>query len=358
MTEIYRLAADGIAATFEADCGFIATLTVRDGGRDIAMLHRAPWIGQAMPPDAAPHLARLAGDFFCAPFGMAGAEGAPLHGWPANAHWMLAASAPDRLHMTLDRPVMGARLAKDLVLMPGSPFLYQTHTFIGGTGTVPVANHAMLAVPDGALLSFSPRAWFETAPDPQESDPARGRSALAYPARGTDPTRFPTADGGTTDLTRYPIGHANEDFVIAVEDAASTLGWTAVVRPAQGDLFLSLRDPRALPLTMMWHSNGGRHYEPWSSRHAGVLGIEEGAARHLRGVSARQSPDPLDARGSPSGLTLVPDGTAETRHAIGCMAWPTGARVATVTLAGDRLTVTGDDGHRRILPFLPGFLPG
>ena len=77
--------ATGIRFGFDAETGKLESFTIEDEGRQIAPLHRAPWVGtdEQMPPDTAPVIAKLGGDFFCAPF--ATSEGnSPLHGWPAN----------------------------------------------------------------------------------------------------------------------------------------------------------------------------------------------------------------------------------------------------------------------------------
>ncbi len=355
------LAALGVSVRFEPEAGLVAAMTVADQGRDISMLHRAPWVGAAagLPPGAAPHLARLQGDFFCAPFAGA-SDGSAMHGWPANGTWEAASSTSEPGgavgRWVLRQPVRGATVVKEFTLRDGHPFLYQRHIFIGGSGTIPVANHAMVSLPDGGALRFSPKRFFESSPQPQETDPARGRSQLAYPARAADPRRFPLADGGTADLLRYPWGAAHEDFVAGVEAAESALGWTAVTRAAQGDLYLSLRNPRELPMTMLWHSNGGRDYSPWSGRHRGCLGVEEGAALHMLGIGAREMPDPLTLAGQATGLALQAGGTAEARHVIGMIAWPSGEPVAGVAMKGGRLVVTGEGGARRELPVDDGFL--
>ena len=70
-------------------------------------------------------------------------------------------------------------------------------------------------------LSFSPKAYAETPATPLEPDPARGRYALAYPARFTDLGKAPLKDGGTTDLRSYPIASRHEDFVMLVEAPGS-----------------------------------------------------------------------------------------------------------------------------------------
>ena len=284
-------------------------------------------------------------EFLAAPMGP-GPQG--LHGLTANGDWRIMPSASDTLRAVLEGEVMGATVIKELSVSKNHPFLYQRHLFIGGSGALPVANHAMVSVPNGAKLSFSRKRWWETLGEPLET--SRGRSCLAYPRRNEDAAEFPAADGGTVNLHRYPWGQEHEDFVSGVEDPASRLGWTAVVRPEEGDLFLSLRNPNALPMTMLWHSNGGRDYAPWNGQHRGCLGVEEGAALPVLGLSALETPDPLTAAGQPAVVQLDPLGTVDIRHVIGAICWPTGQSVAGVMLQDDILTVTGDWGAERKLP--------
>lgn len=347
------LAAAGISLAFSPRGGVLQDLAVQDEGAEIAPLHAAPWAEADVPADAPPHQRWLKGDFLAAPMGP-GPQG--LHGPAANGDWRLLPAAPGVLRAVLDQPILGASVVKELALEDGHPFVYQRHLFIGGSGALPLANHAMIALPGGAKLSFSRKRWFETLAEPLEADPARGRSALAYPRRAEDPAEFPAADGGTVNLHRYPWGECHEDFVTGVEDPASQLGWTAVVRPDRGDLFLSLKNPGQLPLTMLWHSNGGRDYAPWNGRHHACLGVEEGAALPVLGLSARETPDPLTAAGQPGLVTLDPQGTTEIRHILGAIRWPSGQAVAGVMLDGDRLTVTGDWGAERQLPIRGGWL--
>ncbi|RWP70767.1 MAG: hypothetical protein EOR11_33840, partial [Mesorhizobium sp.] len=92
---------------------------------------------------------------------------------------------------------------------------------------------------------------------------------LAYPARSADLGRFPAAGGGTLDLTEYRMGDLREDFLTLVETDHGGPGWTALARQAEDDLVLVLKNPAELPITMLWFSNGGRDYAPWSGRHLG-----------------------------------------------------------------------------------------
>ena len=244
---------------------------------------------------------------------------------------------------------MGATVIKELSLSDNHPFVYQRHLFIGGSGALPVSNHAMVSVPNGAKLSFSRKRWWETLGEPLETTRGRSPPRLSQARRGCG--RIPRGGRWHGELCiAIPWGERHEDFVSGIEDPGSALGWTAVVRPTEGDLFLSLRNPRSLPMTMLWHSNGGRDYAPWNGRHLGCLGVEEGAVLPVLGLSSSETPDPLTAAGQPALVTLDPMGTTDVRHILGAIRWPSGQSVAGVMLEGDMLTVTGDWGAERKLP--------
>ncbi len=346
-----EIAAQGITARFAADLGRLDGFEVTDGARKIAPLHKAPWVGtgEAMPSGEAPLMTGLGGDYFCAPFALSEGD-SPLHGWPPNVPWNIALSAPDKLRAVCSRAVFGATLVKELTVHDAHPFVYQRHVFIGGSGRVSAANHGNVSVPNGAHIRTSGKSHWETPTVPLEPDPAIGRSYTACPACSADPSAFPTAAGGTADLTTYPWFDRSEEFVAGIEAPGNPLGWTAVTRPAEGDVYLSLRHPRHLPMTMLWQSNGGRDYAPWSGRHTGCLGVEEGAADHMLGLSTE-----ADLAG-PGALTLDPFGSAEIRHVTGAIAWPGGSPVADITITLDALTVTGEDGSSRTLPIHTAFL--
>jgi len=358
---LVEIEAEGITVRFDPVVGMITELRVESDGGTVSMLHKAPWLGEAMPAKTAPHLGRLAGDFFCAPFGDASADDAPGHGWPANSSWSTIGNIRDGAETVarfrLDRPAMGASLVKELRLVDHHPFLYQRHIFAGGRGdTISLANHAMLKLSQGAQMSFSPKRWWETPANGLETDPARGRGVLAYPAKSADLHRFPLADGGQADLGRYPIGERHEDFAVGVEAPGRTLGWTAVARNEMRDLYLSLRNATRLPMTMLWFSNGGRDYAPWSGRHLGVLGVEEGINRSMMGHSAGQIPNALDAAGVPTGLTLHPDGTLDVRHVTGSLPWEHDGEIVAIEAAEGGIMLRSAAGSTKLVPCDLAFL--
>ena len=254
---------------------------------------------ESFPETAAPHLRRMSIDFFCAPFSRADVEATPLHGWPANSGWHRLAdeaiAGGRRVRFELDRRVMGARLVKELVLRDSHPFLYQLHRFKGGTGRISVAHHTMFAFPGGAEIAMSPKSRIFSPETALEPDPARGRSFLAYPAESREGLRFPMKDGRMADLSRYPIAGGHEDLLQMIDAPGVPLGWVAAARAEERDLGLILKDPRLLPLTVLWYSNGGRDYAPWNGRHRHVLGVEE--ATTLQGYRASAEENALSRAG-------------------------------------------------------------
>lgn len=340
--------------TLDLSLGNVANLSLRAEGREMAPLHRAPWADAPQEvPDATPPVERrLSGDFLCAPFGAGDVEPAPPHGWPANGAWSPLPAPPGGLAARLGRRVMGATVTKRLSLGPDAPLLYQEHLIEGGTGGLTVAHHPMIRMARGGRLCASPKRLALTPEAPLEP----GRGALRYPAEANDLAAFPGA-AGPVDLTRLPIGRGTEDFVTLVEAPGAGLGWTAVIREAEDDIVFVLKDPRVLPVTMLWHSNGGRDHAPWNGRHRGVLGVEDGCAEGAGGHAAALRPNRLTAMGVPTALPLAPGRTHRIAHVLGALPRRGCAAVADIRIDGAELVVATDGPVRR-LPFRAGFFQG
>jgi hypothetical protein len=354
------LEARGIRVVVDLRVGHVRELTIESDGRLIVPLHTAPWVDDeqiAADQNLPSNLRFLSGDFFCAPFGISDLEEAPTHGWPANSAWQLRRTVHidggTIARYALAKSVMGAEVLKEFILRDNHPFLYERHIFVGGHGAIPVANHAMIRFNVGGILAFSPKAYGRTPNEPLESDPKRGRSLLLYPARFED-LWAPRADRTRVDLTHYPIGSRHEDFVMLVEAKGSKLGWAAALRPDSADLFLSLKNPAALPVTFLWFSNGGRDYRPWNGRHLGVLGVEEGCSLFGDGHKASIESNHLSQTGVKTAIVLDPQGEVEVRNVIGAIAvrqdYPglvdvraSSGQIALVDVSGQSTVVAFDD---------------
>ena len=358
----HALALGANRVVLDTEVGHIRALEFGHGGQSIAPLHTAPWVSDApIDRDAGvfPTEQALSGDFLCAPFCASDVEPGPLHGWTANAPWKLTSQSAGQgaaeATYALSHLVMGAEVTKSFRLRAGEPFLYVAHQFTGGTGRIPVSHHAMIRVSGKAAISYSPKAMVFTGDQPPESDPARGRSLLTYPWQGANIGAVPLAAGGTIDLRSYPVASRHEDVVELIEAPGNTLGWTAVVREAEDDVVILLKDGRVLLQTTLWMSNGGRDYAPWSGRHTGVLGIEDGRSFGAAGHRASIEPNFLTQRGVPTAFELGTDLTI--RYAIGAIPRPEGwSRIDSVRLEGNSVILVEAGGAIVNLPFAADWL--
>jgi len=357
--DLHRFSTDGIEVVFDASIGMIRDLAVSVEGRRIDPFAKAPW--RDLPPDdprfpagMAPHLARLSGDFFCVPFSTDDVEGAPGHGKTANSRWRLADQRRSGrallVRFELEDTIAGLSVSKTLLLVDGHPFLYQQHVLAGADVDIPVAHHTIIDASGGLELSTSRKAFAETPRVPLEPEPSLGRSLLAYPARGTDLSAFPMADGSAADLLEFPIGERHTDFVMLVDADRDphTLGWAIARRRSHGDSVILAKAADMLPETMLWYSNRGRDYAPWLGEHADVLGIEEACSYSLHGWSASIAPNPLTDIGIPTAIRVTKSAPAVVSYAMGVV--PGGA-------------MRGDGGFRRdpggvAIPFQSRFVTG
>lgn len=360
--QAFQFSARGVSVCVDLSVGHIADMVVDSGGRALRPLHKAPWVSEpaaSLPADISSGLARLSGDFLCAPFSANDVESAPGHGWPGNSAWdVIESRAVDggwRAALQLRRKVFGATILKRLTLRDDHPFLYQEHEISGGSGRLPVAHHVMSRMAGDGLLSFSPKKAAVTPPATLEPDPARGTFLLAYPGRTEDLRQFPDRHGATSDLTRYRAADRREDFVVLVEADHGGPGWTALSRQDERDLLLVLKNPRELPVTMLWLSNGGRSYAPWNDRHLGVLGIEDG--RTAVGHASSMQENFVNKEGVPTNFELREDGVVTFRHVIGAVSLQSVARrIETLAYEPGFLTAKLADGVIIRLPYDDGFL--
>lgn len=312
-------------------------------------LHAAPWRDEPEVqdnPDLPAVNKRLAGDFLCMPFG-ADDAGGPPHGPTANGAWEPLAISHAHADLRLAAGVQGAHVDKRIRLT--GPVLYQTHVIEGGAGTLTVAHHPMSRMAEGGRLSFSPKRAALTDPEPQ----CAGRNLWALNQIRPD-LRLACDDGSQWDLHDYPAGHAVEDFATLVEARGARIGWTVLIREAEDDMLVVLKDAEVLPVTMLWVSNGGREFPPWNGRHRGVLGIEDGRACGSMGLAAARTGNRLTAMGVPTTLAL--GGRHVIRHAMASLPRPPGwGRVTAVTEQGGRLTLTEAGGDSLAVGFDEGF---
>jgi hypothetical protein len=134
----------------------------------------------------------------------------------------------------------------------------------------------------------------------------------------------PCIDGSTTDLSRYPARRGFEDVAILCTDSTVALGWSAVTYPEQGFVWFALRDPQQLASTLLWFSNGGRHFPPWNGRHVNVLGVEDITGFFHVGLAASCRPNLLSERGIRTCLAPNAEGRLSISYIQGVARVPPG----------------------------------
>jgi hypothetical protein len=275
----------------------------------------APWVEEQIDPGLPPILKVLRGDFFCLPFGgnaaPFGSERHPVHGETANARWQFrsleTSAGRSCLHLSLQTKVRPGRVDKRIWVVDGQNTVYSQHVVTGMRGPMNLGHHAMLRFPDApgsGLVSTSRFVYGQVFPEAFELPENRGYSWLKPGAEFKSLEKVPALTGATADVTRYPARRGFEDLVMLVSDAEAPFAWTAVTFPKERYVWFALKDPRVLRETVLWLSNGGRHYPPWNGRHINVMGLEEVTSYFHFGLAESARKNPISRKGFPTCLVL------------------------------------------------------
>lgn len=274
----FSLKSDLVSLQITQEGGHLAPVEFTLGERTVSPYSLSPWEPSEVDPELPPLLKNLRGDFLCLPFGPQ-QNGLP-HGETANNEWEKIAETSDSISLAIESSDVSARITKTISLREGQTALYVSHLIEGLDGNWSYGNHPILdftGMPnESARISVSPFRWASVYPE-WFSNPADGaHQTLEIGALFSDLSEVPLADGGTTDLTRFPARPAADDLVMMVSKAPTAeqpFAWSACV--LDGYVWFSLKNPTDFPATLFWISNGGRSAAPWNSRHTSRIGIEE-----------------------------------------------------------------------------------
>jgi len=341
----WRLANSQVEAFVTETGGHLGPVTFDRAGRRFKPYALAPWAEEETGPEMPPIIKVLRGDFFCLPFGGNATrfrgETHPVHGETANARWRFESletrAGRTGLHLSLTTRIRPGRVDKRIHLQQGQNTLYCEHVVSSMRGPMNLGHHAMLKFPDepgSGLVSTSRFLYGQVFPQTFEL-PARGGYSLLKPGAEFDSLdRVPTQTGETADLSRYPARRGFEDLVMLVSDTEAPFAWTAVAFPKQRLVWFALKDPRILRQTVLWHSNGGRHYPPWNGRHINVLGLEEVTSWFHPGLAESVHKNAISARGFPTCIQLNPGKALSVRYIMGVAPIPAGFDQVTQIEAG------------------------
>lgn len=311
----WRFASDRVEAAITEMGGHLAPVRFRVGRKIIEPFSVAPWATEKLEKGTHPLLQALRGDFFCAPFGgnetPYRGEVHPPHGESANAKWRFTSLEEETrrttLHLSLRTRIRRGHIRKSIQLRQGETVLYCRHELSGMDGLMNVGHHAMLKfpdVPESGHISTSPIQYAQVLPTQFEKPEQRGYSSLLPGAVFRHLDRVPSIFGGSVNVSRYPARRGFEDLLMVVHAARGKLAWTAVAFPEEGYVWFSLKDPSVLQNTVLWISNGGRHYAPWSGRHVNVMGLEDVTSYFHYGLAESAKKNPINRQGFATTLSL------------------------------------------------------
>jgi hypothetical protein len=313
----WRIASNQVEAFVTQIGGHVAPVTFDRRNRRIRPYSIAPWAEERDAARLEPIIKVLRGDFFCMPFGgnatAFAREKHPVHGETANARWHFESletrDGKTILHLSLNTRIRRGRVDKTISVADDQNIIYSRHVVSKAAGPISFGHHAMLKFPDSpgsGVISTSPFVFGQVFPQTFELPEKGGYSFLKQGAEFQSLDAVPALNGGTADLTRYPARRGFEDLVMMVADAKEPFAWTAVTFSKERFVWFALKDPRVLRQTVMWISNGGRHYPPWSSRHINVLGLEEVTSWFHVGLAESAAKNPVSDKGYPTSATLLP----------------------------------------------------
>jgi hypothetical protein len=368
----WRLASNQVEAFATQMGGHLGPVTFDRGGRRIRPYSVAPWAEEPDKSRLLPIIKALRGDFFCLPFGgnatPFGREKHPVHGETANARWHFESlenkDGRRCLHLSLKTRVRPGRVDKKIFLLDGQNAVYSQHLLSEISGPMSLGHHAMLKFPDApssGVLSTSPFVCGQVFPQVFESPEKGGYSFLKPGAQFTSLESVPAATGETADLTRYPARRGFEDLLMLVSDSNVPFAWTAVVFAQQRFAWFALKNPRILRETVIWISNGGRHYPPWNGRHVNVLGLEEVTSYFHVGLAESAASNPISDKGFPTCLVLAPQKPLLVPYIMGVVAIPADFdRVISIQAAdGNRaITLQSANAKQAAAPVNLDFLDG
>ena len=98
-----------------------------------------------------------------------------------------------------------------------------------------------------------------------------------------------------------------------------------------------------LASTLLWMSNGGRHYAPWNGRYINVMGVEDVTGCFHYGAAQSAKDNVLSRQGVKTAVTPTAKRPLHVNHISGVTAIPrTFERVKDIVIEANRITLVSD----------------
>jgi len=298
-------------------------------GKQCAPLHVAPWTFEPEARVLPGVLRRLRGEWPCAHFGLDATRalspgwsatgetfpGADVpHGPASNEEWRWIDAADGSLALRLDYPDgHPVRFVERTITpdpkAPAIDFEFRVHA--RRACRLPLGLHPTFRLPDEVgALNLEPGAFGHVRSYPGTQEP--GAALFAEDARFARLEAAPLRAGGTIDATSLPFEGAFEDLLQLV----AAEGTMALRYRREGFRATLTWNAAHFPSLLLWFSNRGRRYYPWSGRNL-CLGVEPVCSAFDLGPALASGPNPIADSGTPTAHNLTPDAPFATRYRIG-----------------------------------------
>lgn len=366
----WTFSSDTVTAAVTRLGGHLAPVRFRLGDKTVQPFAIAPWHSEKLARDTAPVLVPLRGDFFCAPFGGNSrpwrGERHPAHGESATNPWTFVAlestASSKTLLLSLETKIRPGSIRKMVTLRKGEATVYVTHELSGFSGPMNLGHHATLQFPlqpASGIISTSQIHYGQVAPLPLEDPALGGYHCLRPGSRFQSLECVERLDGTNADLTSYPARDGFEDLVLVVHKDSPDFAWTAVSFPNEGYVWFALKNPALLQSTVLWISNGGRHYPPWNGRHRGVMGLEDVTSFFHYGLAESVAPNDVSKAGYPTVLQLRKNHPLRIPYILGVAPIPkTFGKVGSIVRIAGGIRIVPVKGRSIEIPADTAFLHG
>jgi hypothetical protein len=304
-------------------------------GRRISPFAVAPWSDEGVEDWEAttpPLVKRLRGDWICLPFGRPGRPRTDLdpdwlkgldanlespdpmqHGACSNSSWHLESAEPHSLlaSFTPDANFPIARIERRISVQDGEPAITCDARVIARTSCeLPWGIHPVLRLPDepgGFEIGFGGEEITAlTYPGVFEE----GVSRIAHGRACSGLDAVPMTDGSVRSFSSLPLPFDTEELLLVTGHK----GAARLTNRAERYRVLIEWDPGVFPSVLLWISNRGRQYAPWSGRFL-ALGVEPVCSPFDLGYAHAINPSsPMRASGVATAARFLPGRDLETRY--------------------------------------------
>ena len=288
------------------------------------------------------------------------------HGETANKKWKFknVNRQADRvtIHMRMKTKVRDAVVDKMITLVDGHHAVYCRHIIAGMSGKMTCGHHPTVRFPDkpsSGVITTSGIKYGMVSPQQVENPENGGYSCLQPGMKFERLNRVQMITGEYTDLSRYPARRGFEDIVMLVTEPCEPFAWTAVTFPRERYVWFSLKDPAVLKQTLLWMSNGGRHYAPWNGRHKNVMGMEELTSYFHYGLAESVQQNCINQLGDDTYLEFHPETPRVINFITAAVNIPDGFDCVKTIEPGDdqnSVIITAASGERITVPMDYDFL--